>query len=185
MCSIAENPRKLLSLYDILNGLYNDPRFIDQWTAGGRLNWGDETPLPQILPTLKSGVWTVNGIKCTPKISSLKCGVHGTWMMVYDEEKVRIDELEPLLTEDTDIVAVTEQPALSAADLSVGAPSTPATEVPVLSPYEQQRLANIRLNQAKLASLGLAEDAALPSSSSAALMLQPPVSDCPHSTSDD
>jgi hypothetical protein len=98
---------------------------------------------------------------------------------------VRIDELEPLLTEDTDVVAVTEQPALSAADLSVGAPSTPATEVPVLSPYEQQRLANIRLNQAKLASLGLAEHAALPSSSSAALMLQPPVSDCLHSTSDD
>ena len=102
-----------------------------------------------------------------------------------DAEEVRIDELGPLLAEDTDIVAVTEQPALSAADLSVGAPSTPATEVPVLSPYEQQRLANIRLNQAKLASLGLAEDAALPSSSSAALMLQPPVSDCPHSTSDD
>ena len=102
-----------------------------------------------------------------------------------DAEEVRIDDLEPLLTEDTDVVAVTEQPALSAADLSVGAPSTPATEVPVLSPYEQQRLANIRLNQAKLASLGLAEDAALPSSSSAALMLQPPVSDCLHSTSED
>ena len=57
-------------------------------------------------------------------------------------EEVRIDELEPLLTEDTDIVAVTEQPALSAADPSIGAPSTPATEVPALSPYEQQRLAN-------------------------------------------
>ena len=52
------------------------------------MNWGDETPLPQILPTLKSGVWTVNGIKCTPKISSLKCGVHGTWMMVYDDEGI-------------------------------------------------------------------------------------------------
>ena len=70
----------------MLNGLYNDPRFIDQWTEGGRVGSGDETPLPQILPTLKSGVWTCDGIKCTPKISSLKCGVHGTWMMVIDDE---------------------------------------------------------------------------------------------------
>ena len=83
---MSENPRKLLSIYAVLNGLYNDPRFIDQWTEGGRVSWGDETPLPQILPTLKSGVWTCDGIKCTPKISSLKCGVHGTWMMVIDDE---------------------------------------------------------------------------------------------------
>ena len=33
-----------------------------------------------------------------------------------DFEEVRIDELEPLLTEDTDTAAVTEKPALSAAD---------------------------------------------------------------------
>ena len=83
---MSENPRKLLSIYAVLNGLYNDPRFIDQWTEGGQVSWGDETPLPPILPTLKSGVWTCDGIKCTPKISSLKCGVHGTWMMVIDDE---------------------------------------------------------------------------------------------------
>ena len=192
-----ENPWKLLSIYDVLSRLYNNLHFIDQWTVGSQVNWGDEALLPQILLTLKSGVWTVNSIKYTLKILSLKCSIHDTWMMVYDNEGIffppilclsqskTTDGLGPLLTEGTDAAAVTEQAALSVADLSVGAPSTPATEVPVLSPYEQQRLASIRLNEAKLASLGLAGDAALPSSSSAALMLQPPVSDCLHSTSDD
>ena len=73
-----------------------------------------------------------------------------------DREELWIHELEPrLLAESAHITAITEEPAVSAADPSISAAAAAQTQlagsgqVPVPNAYEQQRLPQIAANEAK------------------------------------